>query len=1043
VPTLHAAAQLLLAANSIDGLVPLARAIGCAGDVAPLDTPTRQSLGIIQGVSDARIATGRGALRALLLSVSDGTPLRDRIPRLAARLASRAPHVLWIVLAVQPETDSLAIAAWTDDRRPPRIAALVAQRSRLADSDAETVRSLAAAAGPRDLLTHARWVEILGRDALTIRFYRALEGAIGKLTESSPAGSAAVRRELALLDTSRLLFLTFLEAKGWLAGDHAFIARHYEQCVANRGGFRSRILRPLFFGTLNTPRSARATLALRFGNVPFLNGGLFSRTPLERQSRHVSFSDDAYGALLFDVFGQYRFTAHEESASWNEAAVDPEMLGRAFESLMANQERRKTGAFFTPFALVERVTRCGLEATPIHTRDDLARAAVLDPACGSGAFLVHTLERLADRARELGDDGPMSEIRRRILTRSIFGVDVNPTAVWLCQLRLWLSVVIDSDETDPAAVMPLPNLDRNVRVGDALQGASFNEESTPVRGDRSVARLRERYARATGPRKESLARELDHTERARALAVIDANLESVAARRRDLLSARRGRDLFGGRYRPSAAERDAAAGLRRHAAALRTTRRTIANGGALPFSFPTHFADVCARGGFSLIVGNPPWVRLHRIPVQQRAAIRRDFAVARTAAWEAGATSAGAGAGFAAQIDVASLFIERSSELIAPDGAMALLVPSKLWRSLAGGGVRHLLFEKTRVLTLEDYSEAPAAFDAAVYPSLIVARRPADDTPRICDTKFAVHHKGQHAFRWCAPCDSAAFDESRGAPWVLLPPEARRAFDLIRRIGQPLAESALGRPYLGVKCGCNDAFIVECVDAHGELAEVVTSDGQAITVERSRVRPLLRGEVLRPWCVPANYESILWTHDPDGTASHKLPALTSRWLAQWRHALVNRSDARNRARWWSLFRVESARNDRPRVVWADVGKELRASVLPAGDERIPLNTCYVVRCRDECDAHAFAALLNGPLARAWLNAVAEPARGGYHRYLGWTMALLPIPTPWDDVRHALAKIGRRGALGARISDVELLEAATEAYGIVHDDVAPLVAWSAG
>jgi hypothetical protein len=128
------------------------------------------------------------------------------------------------------------------------------------------------------------------------------------------------------------------------------------------------------------------------------------------------------------------------------------------------------------------------------------------------------------------------------------------------------------------------------------------------------------------------------------------------------------------------------------------------------------------------------------------------------------------------------------------------------------------------------------------------------------------------------------------------------------------------------------------------------------------------------------------------------------------------------------------------VVWGDVGREPRASVLPAGDARVPLNSCYVLRCPDDTDAHAFAALLNSPVARAWLDTLAEPARGGYRRYLGWTLSLLPFPHAWNDVRETLAAIGRRGANGEPVSDSELLEAAASAYALDCDTVAPLVAW---
>ena len=106
------------------------------GEPAPLDAGTIRSLGLGDSIADARIATGAGALRALSLEIAGDAPLSQLIPRIAARLASRAPHVLWLVLASQPATRALAIAAWTGDRRPPRVAALVVDRTRLVDSDA-------------------------------------------------------------------------------------------------------------------------------------------------------------------------------------------------------------------------------------------------------------------------------------------------------------------------------------------------------------------------------------------------------------------------------------------------------------------------------------------------------------------------------------------------------------------------------------------------------------------------------------------------------------------------------------------------------------------------------------------------------------------------------------------------------------------------------------------------------------------------------------------------------------------------------------------
>ena len=1078
--------MLLSAASSIERLQPILAGLGFADGCNPVDTTTRAALRIPADYRELAIARGPGALRALVTTAPAVLGIRDATARVAARLASTAPHILWLLVVTDPEREHLAFAAWPGDRKPPSIAALIVERTRVVDSDGETLAALAAARGELDVLTHTRWLEILGRESVTRRFYRSLERVVhGLAASAAPRGTSEERTELALLCVSRLLFLSFLEAKGWLAGDRAFLVRGFDECLASGGNYHRRVLLPLFHGTLNTRFSARAPAARAFGRVPFLNGGLFARTGMERRHRGLVFPDAQFGILFGDLLGKYRFTAREDSATWSEAAIDPEMLGKAFESIMASRERRDSGAYFTPHTLVERVTTAALHhvlaesglsdadaeallagelpaaTLPEALRVRLERIRVLDPACGSGAFLVHTLERLAAMLSTLGDTRDPVEIRRGVLTRSIFGVDRNPFAVWLCELRLWLSMVIESRATDPFAVPPLPNLDHHIRVGDALSGDSLSplESSHGSRlravtrhGAAGIASIRARYVRASGPRKQSLARALDRAERTRAVALIDAALEHNADRRRDLLSAVRGRDLFGERRRLGAAESTALAALKVASRDLRAARRA-AVAGSLPFSFATHFADSAAAGGFDVIIGNPPWVRIHRIPAASRALLRARFAVFNQPGWMRGAELAHAGAGFAAQVDLAALFVERSLELLRSNGALSLLLPSKLWRSLAGGSVRRLLGQHATVLAVDDLSESPQAFDAAVYPSILVAARGAPPSAHVIatmpagsanQTVTATLLRHSTSFRWIIPRDRLGLDTDPASPWLLVPPDVRAAFDRLTAAGNPLGESIFGRPHLGVKCGCNAAFIVREHVGGGdvELADI-EAPGRRGFLERALMRPLVRGETLSPWrtALCASDERILWAHDESGKPLQELPRHARHWLLPWRRRLIARTDGHGRGPWWSLFRTESARSDRPRVVWADIGRSPRAAVLPAGDATVPLNSCYVVRCPELADAYALAVLLNGPLVGAWLAMLAEPARGGFHRYLGWTMALAPLPAHWDCARIGLARLGERACAGEPISAHELLMAALDAYRIDADDVAPLLTWA--
>jgi hypothetical protein len=336
---------------------------------------------------------------------------------------------------------------------------------------------------------------------------------------------------------------------------------------------------------------------------------------------------------------------------------------------------------------------------------------------------------------------------------------------------------------------------------------------------------------------------------------------------------------------------------------------------------------------------------------------------------------------------------------------------------------------------VEDWTDAPATFDAAVYPSLVLASRRGATR----GTSVAVRRRPIDV-EWTVQSEAIRLDPREPAsPWLLLPPDVRRAFDRLRTRGQPLHAGGVGRATLGVKCGCNDAFMVDMVGMDRELVSV-QHRGRSGSIEPSVVRPLLRGDSVAPWRVPASNRAIVWTHGERGAPLASLPVATAKWLAPWRRRLRARADLRGSGVWWMLFRTEAADCARTRVVWSDFGRVPRAAVLAAGDPTVPLNSCYVLACDDPADALALAALLNSPVAAAWLNAIAEPARGGWHRYLAWTVELLPLPRDWRRARQILAPIAERALLGEPPTTEELMVASCQAYRLRREDIAPLVAW---
>ena len=164
---------------------------------------------------------------------------------------------------------------------------------------------------------------------------------------------------------------------------------------------------------------------------------------------------------------------------------------------------------------------------------------------------------------------------------------------------------------------------------------------------------------------------------------------------------------------------------------------------------------------------------------------------------------------------------------------------------------------------------------------------------------------------------------------------------------------------------------------------------------------------------------LLWTHAADGRPLERLPRELARLLEPHLERLRRRSDYRAGAP-WQLFRTGLAHASH-RVVWADVARRIAAAVPPP--DVVPLNTVYGIATRTAEDAHALAALLNSRWLTALAGLVADPARGGFHRFNARVVRGLPIPPAESPAWRTLAAAGSSGgADDAWVADLYHLDA---------------------
>jgi Eco57I restriction-modification methylase len=379
-----------------------------------------------------------------------------------------------------------------------------------------------------------------------------------------------------------------------------------------------------------------------------------------------------------------------------------------------------------------------------------------------------------------------------------------------------------------------------------------------------------------------------------------------------------------------------------------------------------------ARGGFDLVVGNPPWVRAEALePPLRRYLVERYR-------WFRGVR--GGTRGYAHLPDLSLAFLERALELVAPEGVVALLLPAKLATTGYAASAREDLTRRTTISLAADLRNEPrSAFDATVYPmALVLRRQPAPETHEV-------------RLGLAADAPSVPQRELSGAPWALLPAPARAALQRLGREFSPLADRF--RCHLGVKTGLNRVFLDPPPDIEPEL-----------------LRWAVRGRDVRAFRV-RRVRRLLWPCDVSGRALESLPPAAARHLAPHVGELRRRADHHG-GRPWTLFRTRPASAPH-RVIWADVARRLEAAVLSGGRNRalIPLNTCYVLPLRDAATAGRLAAWLNCTWCRAVAAATADPASGGFARFNARVVSALPCPDAvlLDEFLLELAAIGAAGS----------------------------------
>lgn len=714
-----------------------------------------------------------------------------------------------------------------------------------------------------------------------------------------------------------------------------------------------------------------------------------------------------------------------------------------------SNERKITGSYYTPDYIVRFIVEKTLEpllsaittrhATQddegqwhIHDADalvsDVLALNILDPATGSGHFVVDVTAYIAEWMRNLGlhpqdlqDEDELIYWKRLVASACIYAVDINPLAVELAKLSMWLTTL--------AKGKPLSFLDHHIRVGNSLVGTritAIDDTAVSVREEekrrKSLDRQRQRDA-ATG--QMALFGDDPFSAGVR-FAVQQMNaIEGTVADHVD--DVKRQEQLYAELTRRLGAWQQAADVWTARYFGLEITEeqwhavRSFTTSGLIPpavsdlvaeatrvaeeqrffhweLAFPEIFFDADgqprAEPGFDAVVGNPPYVRQERIqPIKPYLQAHYDV--------------------YSGTADLFLYFYERGIEHLKPEHRLGYITSGTYMNSNSAKPFRKYIHEHAGLEWVANFGEnQPFRGAEMVYPTIAVMRHgePRDTFRNLFiegNVPYAQLGDAVENGNWADSLSEAtAMDE-----WRFQSAELIRLYRRISGDRLTLGVVCNGRLYSGIKTSLTEAFVIderqrtELIAEHPSSAEII--------------RPFLRGSDLRPWYQMDCGGYLIFTYNSIDITQY--PAV-GRHLGLYKQRLLARSEVQTGSTRWYELRPCSYYNEfgNPKVFWPDIGKLPRFSWDTGGTYNNDKGFFAVP------PSEAYVALLNSRVTWFALSQLATPLRlrGGLWQYQSKIQFVerLPIPDLTVDQESSLATLAE-----------EITGLARERYQL-HEDV---------
>jgi hypothetical protein len=704
-------------------------------------------------------------------------------------------------------------------------------------------------------------------------------------------------------------------------------------------------------------------------------------------------------------------------------------------------ERKATGSYYTPDYIVkyivEQTVRPVLERVTTEKHRDadkllaVLRVNVLDPAMGSGHFLVEATEFIARFLVDLAiapegktsEEADLAYWKRRVVQTCVYGVDLNPLAVELAKLSLWLTTV--------AKDRPLSFLDHHLRPGNSLVGGRLEHlqlgSAKKVSGQRKQPETTEQislFGDSQFTQQVNLAVNnmwlIEENEAQDVIAVKTQEKMYDELRRKFINKYARLLNLVTATYfgvevdaktlqaliqfigKNSGFSTKQFEKILQQADTIATQERFF----HWELEFPEIYFDRFGRplgeaGGFEAVIGNPPYMRQ-----EQLAPYKTYFQQQYQAVYHGVA-------------DIFVYFFAQGLQQVQHGGRLAYISSNSWLRANFATALRHYLRMETTVEQLVDLGDNRVFEEAPdVYPAVHIVRKAAP--PSAYAVQAAIFTRGEGVARFSVQVEEklkpVSMPDQDDSGWQLENGAARAVLAKLITGSKTLDEVANGLIYYGIKTGLNEAFIIDTATRD----RLVTADPACVAI----IKPLLQGEDLRPWYQECEGRWLIvlpsgWTRSQfrddlledqawQQVCSH-FPSL-ARYLEPYADKARKRCDKGEY--WWELRPCDYyTAFSKPKIFWPDITKFPRFSWDDTGCYLG--NTGYIL----VTDEQWILGYLSSRCAWFLIShrSIALGERAGLNRYrlIDQYMRSLPVRVPDDESKAVIGSLAMQITAFAR------------------------------